>query len=148
MGWGLSCALFQIPNLTGPSSWWEQVSQGSGKSLGTKRLSGGRMCLLRLASNLKGLSWRWRHRVQFLKFFFFFFLTRTGPKSIDQSTNQPINPSQALLPTHYPHPPLSHVFPGKPVSQPLAPVSRPFVQTTWSPPGSLGQKGQPLPVSR
>ena len=62
-GQGLPCALFQIPNLREPRSWWEQVSQGSGKSLGTKRLSGGRMCLLRLTSDLEGLSWRWRHRV-------------------------------------------------------------------------------------
>lgn len=78
------------------------------RSLGKKRLSGGRMCLLWLASNLKGLSWRWRHQVQFLKVFF---LTKTGPKSIDQSTNQPINPSQVLLPIHYLHPPTQPCLP-------------------------------------
>lgn len=110
MGWGLSCALFQIPNLTGPSSWWEQVSQGSGKSLGTKRLSGGRMCLLRLASNLKGLSWRWRHRVQFLKFFFFFF--NQDWTKVYRSINQPANQSITSASSHpLPPPPTQPCLP-------------------------------------
>lgn len=47
------------------------------------------MCLLWLASNLKGLSWRWRHRVQFLKVFFF--NQDWASLSINQPTSQSIH---------------------------------------------------------
>ena len=77
------------------------------------------MCLLWLASNLKGLSWRWRHRVQFLKVFF---LTKTGP--VYRSINQPANQSITSASSH-PLPP--------PPTQPCLPW-----ETSESAPGPCG----------